>query len=251
MGGSVEMIPIWNLAIGLLPAIVVLVIIYRWSLDVRTALWALTRMLVQLFAVGYVLITIFRTDNGWLILAVLVLMLSAASWIALGPVREQRRRLYPRVWASIAVGGGLTLALITQGVLRLEPWFAPRFLIPLGGMIFANAMNSVSIAAERFSAELAGGAEYLSARQTALRAALIPLINSLFAVGIVSLPGMMTGQILAGIDPVDATQYQVLIMFLLAGSTALGTFLAVLGGARLLTDERHRLRLDRLTTAGS
>ncbi|MCH7752841.1 MAG: ABC transporter permease, partial [Planctomycetes bacterium] len=189
-----------------------------WSVCLRTALWALARMLVQLFVVGYVLITIFQTDNGWLILAVLALMLSAASWIALGPVREQRRRLYPRVWMSIAVGGGLTLALITQGVLRLEPWFEPRFLIPLGGMIFANAMNSVSISAERFTAELAGGAEYLSARQTALRAALIPLINSLFAVGIVSLPGMMTGQILSGVDPLVAATYQIMVMGMVFGS---------------------------------
>jgi len=218
MGGSVETIPIWNLAIGLLPAVVVLVIIYRWSLDIRTALWALARMLVQLFLVGYVLFYIFETDNGWLILAALALMLSAASWIALGPVREQRRRLYPRVWVSIAVGGGLTLALITQGVLRLEPWFEPRYLIPLGGMIFANAMNAVSISAERFSAELAGGAEYLSARKTALRAALIPLINSLFAVGIVSLPGMMTGQILSGVDPLVAARYQIMVMGMVFGS---------------------------------
>ncbi|MCH8839942.1 MAG: ABC transporter permease [Planctomycetes bacterium] len=218
MKDLVTTIPMWNLAIGLLPAVVVLVIIYRWSLDIRTALWALARMLVQLFLVGYVLIAIFQTNNGWLILAVLALMLSAASWIALGPVREQRRRLYPRVWVSIAVGGGLTLALITQGVLRLEPWFEPRFLIPLGGMIFANAMNSVSISAERFSAELASGAEYLSARQTALRAALIPLINSLFAVGIVSLPGMMTGQILSGVDPLVAATYQIMVMGMVFGS---------------------------------
>lgn len=218
MGSSVDIIPIWNLAIGLLPAVVVLVIIYRWSLDIRTAMWALARMLVQLFAVGYVLITIFLSDNGWLILAMLALMLSAASWIALGPVREHRRKLYSKVWVSIAVGGGLTLALVTQGVLRLEPWFEPRYLIPLGGMIFANAMNSVSISAERYFAELTGGVEYLPARQSALRAALIPLINSLFAVGIVSLPGMMTGQILSGVDPLVAATYQIMVMGMIFGS---------------------------------
>lgn len=218
MGGTVETIPLLNLAIGLLPAMVVLVIIYRWSLDVRTALWALTRMLAQLFAVGYVLVYIFRTDNGWLILAVLLLMLSAASWIALSPVRDRRRRLYSRVWVSIAVGGGLTLALITQGVLRLEPWFAPRYLIPLGGMIFANSMNAVSLAAERFASEQDKGAEYLSARQAALRTALIPLANSLFAVGIVSLPGMMTGQILSGVNPLVAAKYQIMVMGMVFGS---------------------------------
>ena len=80
MSSSVDTIPMWNLAIGLLPAIVVLVIIYRWSLDVRTALWALARMLVQLFAVGYVLIYIFRTDNSWLILVALALMLNTSSY---------------------------------------------------------------------------------------------------------------------------------------------------------------------------
>jgi putative ABC transport system permease protein len=218
MNDSVNTIPTLNLAIGLLPAVVVVAIIYRWSLDIHTAVLALARMLVQLVAVGYVLTYIFQSDNGWLILAVLALMLSAASWIALGPVRDQRRQLFFKVWLSIAVGGGLTLALVTQAVLRLEPWFEPRFLIPLGGMIFANAMNAVSIAAERFSSEQGDGVEYLLARQTALRAALIPLTNSLFAVGIVSLPGMMTGQILSGVDPLVAAKYQIMVMGMVFGS---------------------------------
>ncbi len=218
MNDSVNTIPTLNLAIGLLPAVVVVAIIYHWSLDTRMAVWALGRMLVQLVAVGYVLNSIFQTDNGWLILAVLALMLSTASWIALGPVRDERRRLFFKVWSSIAVGGGLTLALITQAVLRLEPWFEPRYLIPLCGMIFTNAMNAVSIAAERFSSEQDDGVEYLLARQSALRAALIPLTNSLFAVGIVSLPGMMTGQILSGVDPLVAAKYQIMVMGMVFGS---------------------------------
>jgi putative ABC transport system permease protein len=218
MDGSVEPIPIVSLAIGLLPAIVVLVIIHRWELELRTAIWALVRMLIQLFAVGYVLVYIFRSDNAWLISAVLAVMLSAASWIALGPISQRRSKLYPRAWAAIAVGGGLTLALVTQGVLRLEPWFLPRYVIPLGGMIFANSMNAVSISAERFFSETAGGAEYLTARKSALRAALIPLTNSLLAVGIVSLPGMMTGQILSGVDPLVAATYQIMVMSMVFGS---------------------------------
>lgn len=221
MNDTVTMIAPLNLAIGLLPAVAVLVVIARWSLDIRTAVLAMLRMLVQLFAVGYVLTSIFKSDNGWLILGVLLIMLSAASWIALGPVRKQRRKLYTKVWASIALGGGLTLALITQGVLRLEPWFAPRFLIPLAGMIFANSMNSVSIAAERFDAEQTAGADYCTARQTAFRAALIPLTNSLLAVGIVSLPGMMTGQILSGVSPLVAASYQIMVMSMIFGSGGL------------------------------
>ena len=218
MNNPLTAIPLLNLAIGFLPAAVVMVIIYRWSLDVRTALWATTRMLVQLVAVGYVLTFIFKSDNAWIIVAVLLLMLTAASWIALGPVRELRRQYYPKAWAAIAVGGGLTLVLVTQAVLRLEPWFMPRYMIPLGGMIFANAMNSVSIAAERFTAERGHREEYLSARQKAMRAALIPLINSLLAVGIVSLPGMMTGQILSGVDPLVAATYQIMVMAMVFGS---------------------------------
>ncbi len=221
MNDTVTMIPPLNLAIGLLPAVAVLVVIARWSLDIRTAVLAMLRMLVQLFAVGYVLTSIFKSDNGWLILGVLLIMLSAASWIALGPVRKQRQKLYTKVWTSIALGGGLTLVLITQGVLRLEPWFAPRFLIPLAGMIFANAMNSVSIAAERFDAEQTAGADYLAARKTAFRAALIPLTNSLLAVGIVSLPGMMTGQILSGVSPLVAASYQIMVMGMIFGAGGL------------------------------
>lgn len=79
-----------------------------------------------------------------------------------------------------------------------------------------------------------------------LRTGMIPIINAMAASGIVSLPGMMTGQILSGVDPVQATKYQLMIMFLIAGGTALGVLLAVVGGVRYLTDERHRLRLDRL-----
>lgn len=220
MNDSVNTIPALNLAIGLLPAVVAIGIVHYWALDVRTTVWALVRMLVQLLAVGYVLTYIFRSNSGWFIMLVLALMLSAASWIALGPLSELRRRLFWKAWASIGLGGGLTLVLITQAVLRVEPWFEPRYLIPLGGMIFANAMNSLSLAAERFFSERDDGVEYLLARQTALRAALIPLTNSLFAVGIVSLPGMMTGQILSGVEPLVAAKYQIMVMGMVFGSGA-------------------------------
>jgi len=197
------------------------VILHRWSLDVGTALWATARMLGQLLAVGYVLVFIFQTDSGWVILAVLLVMLSAASWIALGPVRELRRSQYHRAWIAIAVGAGCALALVTQAVLQLEPWFLPRFVIPLGGMCFSTAMNSVSIAAERFVSERSKGAAHGEARLLGMRAALIPIINSLFSVGIVSLPGMMTGQILSGVDPLVAARYQIMVMGMIFGSGGL------------------------------
>ncbi|MGI9383497.1 MAG: ABC transporter permease [Methyloligellaceae bacterium] len=79
-----------------------------------------------------------------------------------------------------------------------------------------------------------------------MKTGIMPIINSMSATGIVALPGMMTGQILSGVDPLEATKYQLLIMFLICGATALGVLVAVLGGAWRLTDVRHRLRLDRL-----
>src|SRR5204863_10214252 len=85
-----------------------------------------------------------------------------------------------------------------------------------------------------------------SVLHVALRTGIMPILNSMATTGIVALPGMMTGQILAGVDPVDAAKYQVLIMFLIASATALGSFCAGFGAILLLSDNRHRLRLDRL-----
>jgi putative ABC transport system permease protein len=175
-------------------------------------------MLLQLLLVGYVLRYIFEAESAWIVALVLCFMLTAASWIALRPLRRHRRSLFPKVLASIAIGGVSTLILVTQLVLELDPRWAPNTLIPLGGMIFANAMNCVSLAAERFHFESDRGATYVEARSTALSAALIPLINSLFSVGIVSLPGMMTGQILSGVSPLIAARYQIMVMCMVFGA---------------------------------
>ena len=126
--------------------------------------------------------------------------------------------LYAKALGSISLGGVLTLALVSQEVLDLQPWFSPRIMIPLAGMIFANAMNAVSLAAERFESESANNLQYEEARRIALRTSLIPQINSLLAVGLVSLPGMMTGQILSGVSPLVAVRYQIMVMCMVFGS---------------------------------
>jgi putative ABC transport system permease protein len=180
-------------------------------------------MAVQLLLVGYVLAFIFEADRALIVIAVLSVMLAIASWIALRPLQQRRRQLYLRALVSITLGGGVTLAVMTQGVLTLEPWFWPRYVVPLAGMAFANAMNSLSLAAERFEAETGRGAAYGEARQTAFRAALIPVVNSLFATGLVSLPGMMTGQILSGVSPLMAARYQMMIMAMVFGAAGLSS----------------------------
>jgi putative ABC transport system permease protein len=208
-----------RLAIAFLPALVVLVIIFRWSSGEKTAIHALARMVLQLVMIGYLLTFIFETNHSMVVIGILTVMLLVACWISLRPLREKNPRLYGDAFIAILVGGVPTLFLVTGLVLRLDPWFLPRYMIPLAGMIFSGAMNSVSLAAERFESECRTGKTTQEAERVAFQAALIPIINSLFAVGIVALPGMMTGQILAGSSPLVAARYQMVVMCMLFGAS--------------------------------
>lgn len=214
----------------LLPVAIVIWVLVKWSLDAKNAVYALSRMLGQLLIVGYLLSYIFNSDSMSLVLLILAMMVFISSWIALGTVKDQRLKLYKKAIFSIALGGGTIFIVVTQGVLSLEKWHSPAITIPLAGMIFANCMNSVSLAAERFTIELQRGSKYISARTDALNAALIPVINSLFAVGLVSLPGMMTGQILSGVSPLIAVRYQIMVMAMIFAANGISTivFIALL-----------------------
>ena len=225
MDETLPTIPLTSLMISFAPSLVLLAVMRRWSLDAREALYANFRMLVQLLAVGYVLTYVFETDQPLVIAAVLALMIGAAAWIALRPLAKRGIRLYLVVLAALGANGLIMLALVTQLVLDLSRFFEPRFVVPLAGMIFANAMNTVSLAAERFEAERRRGIEHEAARRVALEAALIPQVNALFAVGLVSLPGMMTGQILSGVEPLVAVRYQIMVMCMTFGSAGLGAAL--------------------------
>ena len=220
---NLQVISLYNLSLAFIPVAITLFILYRWSLDATNALYAVVRMLVQLLLIGYLLAYIFAAENTAIIFFVLTVMIVASSWIALGPVRNQRKRLFRYAFLSILVGGVMVLALMTQGVLAIEPWYQAQAMIPLAGMIFANSMNSVSLAAERLTAEMTRGGSYEDARTTALQSSMIPVINSLFAVGLVSLPGMMTGQILSGVSPLVAARYQIMVMCMIFGSAGIST----------------------------
>jgi putative ABC transport system permease protein len=220
---SVQTIPLGNLAFAFIPVIAVVVIIGYWGLGYATSLQAISRMLLQLAMIGYFLGFIFESDSALIVVAVLSVMLLASSWIALRTIRIPRRTVFMKSFGSISLSGGVTLLLITQGVLDLQPWYLPSYMIPLAGMIFASAMNSVSLAGERLGAELDRQVPYEKARSVALHASLIPIMNSLFAVGLVSIPGMMTGQILSGISPFVAARYQVMVMCMIFGSAGIAS----------------------------
>lgn len=225
MNSSIQTIPLLNLLVAFIPVSLVLGIVYYWRLNTQHTVIAIGRMLLQLLLIGYVLSYIFESDSSVIIAVVLTVMVFSSSWIALGNTKAHRRRLFRYALCAIFVGGGLTLLCITQGVLQLSPWYSPRYIVPLAGMIFASSMNSVSLASERLQAEMSRGIAYPEAKNIAFQASLIPVVNSLLAVGLVSIPGMMTGQILSGISPLIAAQYQMMVMCMVFGASGISSAL--------------------------
>ncbi|TDJ30772.1 MAG: ABC transporter permease [Gammaproteobacteria bacterium] len=214
-----------DLAVAFIPVLITLVIIFYWAKSVKSALLAIFRMLIQLMLIGYALNFIFNANSQWLILLVLIFMLVMASWISLNALPVDKRPLFFYSVSAILCGGGLNLVFITQGVLHVDPWYQPQIIIPIAGMIFSNSMNAVSLAGERLFSEMEHKIDYLDARNTAFQASMIPIINSLLAVGLVSLPGMMTGQILAGTEPVIAARYQIIVMCMIFSSAGISAAL--------------------------
>lgn len=227
---ELETISAGRLALSFLPVAAVIAVMASWNVGVGRAFHAIGRMLLQLTLVGYVLVYIFQTESVLVVSGVLSVMVVAASWIALNTVDVPRRSFFLKSLVSIALGGGATLFLIVWGVLRLDPWYTPNSIIPLAGMIFAASMTNISLAFERLHAEMRDGVEFPAARDIAFRTSMIPVINSFFAVGLISLPGMMTGQILSGVSPLIAVRYQIMVMCMVFGAAGLSTacFLALI-----------------------
>jgi UDP-glucose/iron transport system permease protein len=216
-------ITLLDIALGFIPVLITLIIIWQWSHSPKSALIAMLRMLIQLLLIGYVLNFIFNANSQWIILFVLMFMLVAASWISLNTMPVDPKSLFIYSFVAIFCGGGLTLVFISQWVLHADPWYQPQVMIPIAGMIFSNAMNAISLAGERLYSELGHDIDYHRARNIAFQAAMIPVTNALLAVGLVSLPGMMTGQILAGTSPLVASRYQIIVMCMVFSSAGIST----------------------------
>ncbi len=229
----------------------------------KSILGAGLRTLLQLSLVGYVVGFIFRQSQlHWVVLISLVMLLAAAK-----EVKDRQKRPFAGFW-----GFGLSLGTLTissylialyslLGILQPTPWFSPQYAIPLLGMLLGNSMSGISLGLDKLTSLAAdqrllietrlslghSSSEALSSiKAEALRTGLTPIINTMAAAGLVSLPGMMTGQILAGGDPLEAAKYQILIIFLIVAGTGFGILFALALAGRRLFDERMRLRLDRL-----
>ncbi|MCB1528995.1 MAG: iron export ABC transporter permease subunit FetB [Hyphomicrobiaceae bacterium] len=239
-------------------------IAFRLGLE-RSLLLTTVRMVVQLLLIGLVLRWIFAQTSPIWTLLLATIMIAAAGYEA---IARQERRIAGGLGYGLGTGtlllvGTFATIFAVGGVIRPDPWYAPRYVLPILGMVLGNSLTGIALALDTLTStawrdrtavegRLALGQPRFDAlRETTrrtLKTGLTPILNAMAASGVVSLPGMMTGQILAGVDPVEATKYQILIMFLIAGSTALGVLVATFGGVLLITDERHRLRLDRLVT---
>ena len=218
---QISFIPLANLMLGFIPVIILIGIMYFWGLKISNSIYANFRMLIQLLIIGYVLTFIFETDEPIIITLVVLFMILMSAWIAMRPLKESGIYPFIVIFLSLALSGLAVLFLISQFIVDLPRWFEPSFVVPIAGMIFANSMNTVSLAGERFFIEKDRGEDYEGSRKIALETALIPQINALFAVGLVSLPGMMTGQILSGIEPLMAARYQIMVMCMIFSTAGL------------------------------
>ena len=218
---EVTIIPLVNLLLGFLPVILLITVMKFWGLNALQSVYANFRMLIQLLLIGYVLTYIFETDQPIIVLFVVLFMILMSSWIALRPLQERGIKAFMIVVLSLGLSGLAVLLLISQLIVELPRWYEPSFIVPIAGMIFANSMNTVSLAGERFSIERQRDKNYHEARKIALETAMIPQINALLAVGLVSLPGMMTGQILSGIEPLTAARYQIMVMCMIFSTAGL------------------------------
>jgi putative ABC transport system permease protein len=231
----------------------------------RQIVIAALRTTVQLLLVGLILKVLFQNaDFPWILLMALIMVLAAGREV----VSRQERRFAG--WWGFGVGtvsmflSSFSVTLFAlHAIIQTTPWYEPQYAIPMLGMLLGNTMNGIAIAMDRLTqgvwlrrreieAQIILGHSAVAAmrrqRYDAVRSGMIPIINAMATAGIVSLPGMMTGQILAGAPPVEAVKYQILIMFLIAVGTGLGTLAAVWAASSRLFDGRQRLRLDRLST---
>lgn len=225
----------------------------EWNLAVATG-----RTVIQLLVVGYVLAAVFAIRNPWAVLLVLTVMLVIATIVARNRISKKVPHLLPLVGASILTGTVLTLAYTNLLVIRPQVWYEPQYVIPLAGIVLGNAMNGAAITGERLvstlnssqleiETHLSLGATPQQAiaqyRNDAIKAGLIPTVNTMMVVGLVTLPGIMTGQLLGGADPLIAASYQMLIMFMLAFATVVTTLLITWGISRQFFNQAAQLIL--------
>ncbi|MGF1481892.1 MAG: iron export ABC transporter permease subunit FetB [Cyanophyceae cyanobacterium] len=231
------------LALGLVGAAVVLSVWQKLGLEGQLV-FAAGRALLQLLVVGYGLAFVFALNQFWVVLIVLGIMLTVASMVARNRISQKIPGLLPLVWGSLGVSSALTLGYVVALIVQPLAWYDPQYLIPLMGLLLGNAMNGASLAGERLVSQINNNRLEIethlclgatpqqaiaSYRREAIGVSLIPTFNQMLVVGLVSLPGMFTGQVLAGSEPLNAASYQLLILYAIALTNLAATALVTAG----------------------
>jgi UDP-glucose/iron transport system permease protein len=248
----------WQLSLALGLVLVVAAISLRERLGLeRDLLFGAVRTIVQLYLVGLILAAVFSAARWYWVLLILVAMAAIATHAAVYRLAKPIPGVYWIAATALTLSTAATLTYVIGMVIEPRPWWEPQYLIPIAGMILGNSMTSAALAGDRLQSDLFARRDEVEARlalgfsgrdavqplvRAALRAAMIPTVNGMMTVGIVQLPGMMTGQILAGASPLTAIRYQIVVVFMMAVATALGSLAFVrLAVGRYLTPA-HQLR---------
>ncbi|MDP6418549.1 MAG: iron export ABC transporter permease subunit FetB [Candidatus Krumholzibacteria bacterium] len=259
-----EVIPLGVGDLAIASTLVLLAGLLSFSLKLRLEkrlAWAAFRSVVQLLLVGYVLESLFQINRASAVLILALFMIAIASHAALRRSSRKFSGALSLSFLALTASAMISTLAVSGAVIGIEPWYQPRYFIPLLGMVLGNGMNGISLCLDEFLSrldegreevemELAHGASRWEAAlrplREAVRRGMVPVINAMSIVGIVALPGMMTGQILAGADPLQAVKYQIVVMFMIASATGLGaTFMALLA-FRKLFNSRHQLLSGRI-----
>ena len=232
----------------------------------RKLLLASVRTVLQLSFLGYVLHYIFALSQWFWVIGLLLVMLTLAARAAIGRTSYRFKGATWLAFVCLVVACGVVTFATTEWVLDVEPWFAPRYVLPLAGMLLGNALTGISLGLDqllkgivqqrgRIESSLCHGATPRQALtpflREAVRTGMIPILNSMMIVGIVSMPGMMTGQLLAGAEPLQAVSYQIMIMFMIAAATVLGVVLICYLAAARLVHPMQRVRWELIKSVES
>ena len=247
-------------SLSLVAVLLVVVAVQRLGLA-KGVLIGTVRTFVQLMIIGYVLRFIFDLSKWYWVLLMLIVMLAVASRTAASRDESRWPRKTRIAAISITLGVAVTMATVVGLVVRIRPWYTPHILIPISGMVIGNTMNAVALVANRFHSEVvqrrheveaalalgATGPQAVGeAFRCAIKSALIPTMNALMVVGLVQIPGMMSGQIIAGVLSVQAVRYQIVVMYMIACGAAVGALTAALLIRRQLFTASHQLKTEHL-----
>ncbi len=235
-------IPFWRLLMLAIPLAFTLFLLYLIKVKFIRAYWiASLRAVIQLIILGWIFAYMFYYENIWISVGFLLVLFLFASWHLISMFYHVPRVKGP-VCISLGMVGFLMLFFLLGGIIHIEPWYNIQYLLPLAGMVLGNTMNSVALSSERFVSELEGNTLTIESHlalgatsyeavapyiRSALFASLLPVINRTATVGVVSIPGIMSGQIIAGIDPFQAAKYQIAIMICILTADTLGAILSV------------------------